>query len=183
LLLELAGLVHRRLERAEAVAAVDERDRVAGRVLQAERPVERRVAAADDHALLADEDALLTHDVVEPLALPFVDALDAELARLERAVARGDDERAAAEHVPLVGADREQLLAALLARFERAHLLAEPEVGIELEPLLGAEVDEGLALDLRVAGDVVDVLLGIRGRDLAADLLEALDDPHRRVAV
>ena len=32
-------------------------------------------------------------------------------------------------------------------------------------------------------GDVVDVLLGVDGRDLAAELLEALDDPHRGVAV
>ena len=66
---------------------------------------------------------------------------------------------------------------------ERPHLLAEPHVGAVLEPLLGAEVDERLPLDPRVAGDVVDVLLGVGRGDLAADLLEALDDPHRRVAV
>ena len=32
-------------------------------------------------------------------------------------------------------------------------------------------------------GDVVDVLLGVDGRDLAAELAEALDDAHRAVAV
>ena len=63
------------------------------------------------------------------------------------------------------------------------HLLAEEDVGAELEPLLGAELDERLALDLRVAGDVVDVLLRIDRGDLAAELLEALEDADRGLAV
>jgi hypothetical protein len=49
--------------------------------------------------------------------------------------------------------------------------------------LLDAEVDELLAEDLRVPGDVVDVLLRVGRRDLAPELLEALDDAHGRVAV
>src|SRR4029079_1241515 len=36
---------------------------------------------------------------------------------------------------------------------------------------------------LRVPGDVVDVLLRVDRRDLAAELLEALDDPDGRVAM
>jgi hypothetical protein len=52
-----------------------------------------------------------------------------------------------------------------------------------LQALLGAELDELRAEDLRVTGDVVDVLLGVDRRHLAAELLEALDHPHRRVAV
>src|SRR5439155_9085823 len=36
-------------------------------------------------------------------------------------------------------------------------------------------------LDLRVPGNVEDVLLGVDGRNLAADLLQALDDADRRV--
>ncbi len=73
----------------------------------------------------------------------------------------------------------EQLLAVRSTRSSVAHLLAEEDVGAVLEPLLGAEVDERLALDLRVAGDVEDVLLRVDGRDLAAELLEALEDARR----
>ena len=57
------------------------------------------------------------------------------------------------------------------------------DVGAELEPLLDAEVDEILALDLRMARDVVDVLLRIDRRDLAAELAEALDDADGGIAV
>src|SRR2546423_5131977 len=133
--------------------------------------------------MLVEEGALLPDDVVEALALPVVDPLDAELARHEAAAPGGDDQRTAQEGVALVSADRHQLLAVALDRLERAHLLAETNVCVELEALLGAEVDERLALDLRVAGDVVDVLLRVRRRDLPADLLETLDDPDGRVPV
>src|SRR6185437_16002575 len=176
-------LADRGLERAEVVAPVDERDRRLGRVLQPQRPVERRVAAAHDHAGAVAEDVLLAHEVVDALALPEIDPLDPELPRLEGAVAGGDDQRARQVRATLFGADREQLLAVLAQALERPHLLAEPDVGAVLEPLLRAELDERRPLDLRVAGDVVDVLLGVDRRDLAAELLEALDDPDRGVAV
>ena len=77
----------------------------------------------------------------------------------------------------------EELLAVRPTPREVRHLLVEEDLGAELEALLDAEVDERLALDLRVPGDVVDVLLRVDGRDLAAELAEALDDPHGRVAV
>ena len=181
--LERARLADRRLERAEVVAAVDEPDRRPGRVLQPERPVERRVPTAHDHAGAVAEDVLLAHEVVDALALPVLDALDPELARLEGAVTGGDDQRAREVRAALVGADREQLLAVLREALERPHLLAEVDLRAVLQALLRAELDQLGALDLRVAGDVVDVLLRIDGRHLAAELLEALDDPHRRVAV
>src|SRR5262249_14551740 len=181
--LERTRLVDRRLERAEVVAPVHEPDRMLGRVLQPERPVERRVAAADDHAGAVAEDLLLAHEVVHAAALPVLDPLDPELARLERAVARGDDQRTGQVRAALVGADREQLLAVLAQALERLHLLAEVDVRLILQPLLGAELDELRALDLRMAGDVVHVLLRVDGRYLSAELLQALDDPNRGVAV
>jgi hypothetical protein len=52
-----------------------------------------------------------------------------------------------------------------------------------LETLLGTEIDELRPEDLGVAGDVVDVLLGVDRRDLATELLEALDDPDGSVAM
>src|SRR5207244_4367140 len=60
---------------------------------------------------------------------------------------------------------------------------ASPHRGAVRQALLGAELDQLRAENLRVAGNVVDVLLGVDGRDLAAELLEALDDPHGGVAV
>src|SRR5207244_11823973 len=95
----------------EPVAAGDQRDWVPRRVLEAERPVERRVAAADDHALLVEELRLLADDVVQAASLPVVDPLDPELPRLEGAVAGRDDQRAAEVRAALVRADPEQLLA------------------------------------------------------------------------
>ena len=70
-----------------------------------------------------------------------------------------------------------------LTRSRRLHLLAQAHLGAVLEALLGAELDEPRAEDLRMAGDVVDVLLGVDRRDLAAELLQALDDPDGRVPV
>src|SRR5262245_26806591 len=158
---------------------MNERDRQVGGVLEAERPVERRVAAADDHTAFAGEHVLLADEVVEPAALPVVDPVDPELARLERAVAGGDDDRLRLDR--LAGRGRNGL--DLIARRELAHLLAKEDVGAELESLLGAEVDEGLTLDLRMARDVVDVLLRVDRGDLAAELLEALEDADGRLAM
>ena len=64
------------------------------------------------------------------------------------------------------------MLLAAADALEVLHLLGEEDLGAELEALLDAEVDERLALDLRMAGDVVDVLLVDRGH-LAAELAEA----------
>jgi hypothetical protein len=79
--------------------------------------------------------------------------------------------------------DREHFVAVLLYALERRHLLAEMDVRAKLEALLDTEVDERLALNLWVPGDIEDVLLRVNGRDLAPQLLEALDDADRGIAV
>src|SRR5207245_638614 len=117
--------VHRGLEGPELVPPVDERDRRAGGVLQAQRPVESGIAAADDHAGLVAEDVLLAHEVVQALALPRVDPLDAELPGLEGAVTGGDDERARQIRATLVRRQREDLLAVLVDALEGLRLLPE----------------------------------------------------------
>ena len=66
---------------------------------------------------------------------------------------------------------------------EIGHLFAEMDVGAELQSLFYAKVDELLTEDLRMARDVINMLLGIDGGDLAAELAEALDDADRRVSV
>jgi hypothetical protein len=141
------------------------------------------VAAADDHAGSVTEGVLLADEVVDAAALPVVDALDPELPRLEGAVPGGDDQRARDVRAALVGADREQLLAVLREPLERLHLLAQMDLGLVLQALLGAQLDElscrgssGARPRRRRASP------GRRG-DLAAQLLEALDDPHRGVTM
>src|SRR5205807_10264400 len=148
--LEAARLADRALERAEAVTPVDEHDRQLCGVLEAERPVEGGVAAADDHAALVPELRLLAHDVVQALAFPAVPVVDAELPRLEGAVAGGDDQRAGEVLAALVGREPQDVPVAL----ERLRLFAETDVGAVLQSLLGAEVDELLAQDLRLPRDV-----------------------------
>ncbi len=69
------------------------------------------------------------------------------------------------------------------AALERLDGLAEQRLGAVLQPLLGHAVDVLLAVDLREARDVEDVLLGVDRRDLAAELLEALDDAAARLAM
>src|SRR6478672_4853754 len=162
---------------------MDESDRMPGGVLQPERPVERTVSAADDHARAVTEDILLSDEVVEALPLPGVDVVDPELARLEGAVAGGDDQRPAQVRASLLGRDGKELLAVLVQAVERLHLFAQQDLGAVLESLLRAQLDERLALDLRMTCDVEDVLLGIHGGDLATNLLQALDYPDRRVAM
>jgi hypothetical protein len=98
-------------------------------------------------------------------------------------MARGDDHRAREVRAALLCRQRVDLLAVLAEPLERLRLLAEDHLRAVLEALLHAEVDELLAEDLRVSGDVVDVLLRVRRRDLAPELLKALHDPHRRVAM
>ena len=83
----------------------------------------------------------------------------------------------------LVGRESPQLLAVDLDALERLDVLAQKHLGAVLQPLLDHAVDVLLAVDLREPGDVEDVLLGIHRRDLAAELLEALDDAAARLAV
>src|SRR4051812_30659152 len=98
-------------------------------------------------------------------------------------MARGDDDRLARHLRAGAGLDREELTVLVSGPRERLHLLSEHDLRAELEALLRAEIYKRLAADLRVAGDVVDVLLGIDRRDLAAQLLEALDDADRGLAM
>ena len=66
---------------------------------------------------------------------------------------------------------------------ESAYVLAQMDVGAVLQPLLDHPVGVLLPVDLREPRDVEDVLLGVHGGHLAAELLEALDDAARRLTV
>ena len=133
LLGEPAHLALRRLEPAEAVAAMHEVDRPRGGALQVDRPVERGVAAADDHAALVGELGLALDEVVQPAPAPGLEPLDRQRARLEGPVAGGDDQRAAEVVAALVGREAPDLLAFVLDPLELAHVLAEVHVAAVLQ--------------------------------------------------
>ena len=91
--LKLLHLVDRGLVRPESVAPVDQHDGL-GDALKVDRPVEGRVAAADEQHPLALELLRVEHLEVETLLLERVLALDAEPPGLERADPGGDDDGA-----------------------------------------------------------------------------------------
>ena len=64
--------------------------RLLGDRLQVERPVERGIAAADDHEIVAAEILHAAHRIEDALALIGLDAGDRRALRLERAAAGGD---------------------------------------------------------------------------------------------
>ena len=103
-----------------------------------------------------------------------------ELPRLESAVPGGHDHRPREQRLAVRGVQRDRLVVAVLDRVDHG---AQPDVRRVLQRLVGELVDQRLAVDLGEAGDVEDVLLGIDRADLAAELLERLDDPYRRVAM
>ena len=113
---ELAHLVDAVGRGAEIVAAMHQRQAL-GQRLQIERPVERRVAAADDQDVLVAELLHLAHGVEHRLRLVGLDAGDRRTLGLERAAAGRDDDDLRLEHLAGVGGDAEQRIAdALEAR-------------------------------------------------------------------
>ena len=86
---QLAHPRHRRRRGAELGAAMDV-DETRGLAAEVEHPVERRVAAAEDHEPLAVKPRGVAHAVVQLPAFERVCALDGELLRLERAEAGRD---------------------------------------------------------------------------------------------
>jgi hypothetical protein len=87
---ELLDLVDGCLVRPEAVAPVDEHDGF-GNALQVHRPVEGRVTTTDEEHPLSLELPGIEHLEIETLLLEPILALDAELPRLERPDAGGND--------------------------------------------------------------------------------------------
>src|SRR2546422_498187 len=82
----------------------------------------------------------------------------------------------------VVGHHDEERLAVLTLALQADDLLSQVDGRAELQALLGHALDQVLGEDLREAGDVEDVLLGIESRELAAHLVEIVDQPAGRAA-
>ena len=105
--------------------------------------------------------------------LEGIGALDTEPARLERAEARRDHHGLRDE--PRAGR-RGQVEAAVLARTQLDHLLAEVELGPERLDLLHQPVDQLLGAAHGQRRDVVDGLVRVQLGALPARVLQGVDD-------
>ena len=134
---------------AEGVAAVDQRD-AARDGMQVQHPVERGIAAADDHDAAVAEMLHLAHGIEDALVLVGVDARDRRLLRLERAAAGRDDHRLGLDRlVRRRCATRNSGRSARAERLEPLDHLAEMEGRAERMDLLHQVVDQLLAGDDR----------------------------------
>jgi aspartyl/asparaginyl-tRNA synthetase len=115
-------LGHRGAVGAELVAPVDQRD-VLGVVLQVQRPVHSRIAAADDQYTFAAKAGLLLHRVIQPFALVGHQLRVGQLLGLERAHAAADHHRSAIVLAAVGG----ELQRAIRQAFQFLHALAQDE--------------------------------------------------------
>ena len=135
------------------------------------RPVERRVAAADDHHVLSGERRGIGDAVVDPAAVPRRGGRLRKTARLERPDARRDHDRSRRKTIRL-GDEREDAAALL----ERDHALIAMHRRPELCGLLRERAHEVLGEYLWEPAHVEDVLFGIQRRQLSARLRKGVDD-------
>ena len=131
------------------------------------------VAAADDQHVVAAEVVHPPDGVEDRRALIGLDAGHRRPLRLERPAAGGDDHDLAEERLPRSVVSRKRPSG---RRSSALHHLAEVEGRLERLDLLEELVDQPLAGDHRVAGNVVDRLLGIELGALAARPVENVDD-------
>ena len=146
----------------------------AARVLdERQRPVERGVAAAEDHHVLIRVCARILDAIVDVLAFELGRARHVELARLERAHAARDHDGAGIEHRARAGHDAE---AAVLLPRDFGDFLAEMQARAERPDLLEQPIGQLLARAHRHGRNVVDRLVGIQLDALAAGRLQRIDD-------
>ena len=140
---------------------------------QLQRPVERRIAATEDHQALAGELAGAADTILDGAALEGVGAFDADASRLEGAEARGDHHRAGVEADPARGGN---VKAPVLAPRKLHHLVAEVQLRFEGPDLLQQPVDQLLGTANRQRRDVVDRLVGVELGTLSAGVAQRVDD-------
>ena len=152
---------------AEGGAAVHE-GYVGGHVGEEVGPVQGRVAAAGNHNFLVAEMLGVAHHVVHAFAaLKLRQVLHGRLARLERAQAAGNGHGLAVNLGAVGGEKQERAVVELLKLF---HPLAEREGGVEGRNLLHEIVDQVAGQNFGETRNVVNRLLRINLRKLAAGL-------------
>ncbi len=161
--------------RAEAVPPVDHDDGL-GDALQIHGPVECRVAPAHDQHPLAAKHLRIEHPVVEALPHPLLRALERQRAGRKRPDAARDQERPGGI-LPALGDEHEPRRAVRALAAQPHHLLAQVYRRAELRGLVGQALHQVFRQDFGEARHVEDVFLRIQGRELAADVVQIVDQP------
>ena len=149
---------------AELVPTMHQRE-ARGPWQQLQRPVERRVAAAEDHQMLAHQLGRTLHPVVDGAAFESLRALESDAPRLKGAHARRDHHGTGVEADAARGA---QVEAPAIAPRELHHFMAEVQLRIEGPDLLHEPVDQLLGAAHRQRRYVVDRLVGVQLGALSA---------------
>ncbi len=169
-----AHRVDRMRRGAEFVATMDEGDAAGDRV-EVERPVERRIAAAGDQHPAAAEMLHLAHRIEDALAFVGLDAGGRRALGLERAAAGGDDHHLGLDRRPGVGRDAITAASPACRAFRPARPSRRDGRSGRTAGSACQRVDQPLAGDDRIAGNVVDRLLRIKLGALTADLGQDVD--------
>ena len=155
---------------AKCLAAVDDRD-AASDTLERQRPVARAVTAAHDHHVAVGVVSQLRHEVGQPPAEEFL--AGRHCPRREGADAAGDHDGATADRPAALGADQP---AAVRPALQRRGGITEQVRRVVLPGLRHQRTHQITSFDARKAGHVVNRLLRVHRGDLAAGLLERVDD-------
>ena len=159
---------------AELVATVQQ-GQAPGDGAEVQRPVKRRIAAADDQHITPLEQLHPADGVEDAGAFIGIDIGDWRLLGLEGAAARRHDHHFCLEDIAGIGRDAE------FRRLRRSdldhalHLLVEVELRAERLDLLQQVVDEALPGHHREAGNVIDRLFRVKLCALPSDLRQDVD--------
>ncbi len=154
------------------LAPMDQREALGGRC-QRHGPIERRISAAENDQPPAGQLPGIRHPILDLIAFEGLGAGHAQAARLEGAQACRDHHRADGHDYPAGGAHRK--VARRIGQYRR-DLLAEMKLGIEGSDLLHQPLHQLLRSTHRQCRNVIDGLVGIQLRALAADHLERVED-------
>jgi hypothetical protein len=136
-------------------------------------PIDRRIAAAADDDTHAPKRLAPGDEIEDRGALILLDAVERRAVGTESAGAGGDDHRTRPDRRAGAGGEFE---AAIGEAFQAVHLLPQMKHRPERSRLFGQPIDQTLAVDRRMARDVVDRLLRVERRALAADDVQRIDD-------
>ncbi len=155
---------------AEAVPPVDQGDAV-GNGLQHQSPIDGGIAATGDEYFFAGKLLHVVDKIIEPFSFKAFRFGQIQFARFEGA-APGRDHHRPGEMHPLGGG---QFKDAVGPFFHIQHFFIETIDGIGRFRLFDQVIDQFLSAHLGKTGHVVDVLFGIEGGELAAELGHAFD--------
>jgi hypothetical protein len=123
-----------------------------------QRPIQRRIAAAENQQTFIGELRCALHLVMDVLAFESIRTFDTQAARLKRTEAAGDDHGACVKACVERSAQQE---GAVLQRFQFDHFLTHMKLRIERLGLLQQPVDQFLRTAHGQRRDVINRLLRI----------------------